>query len=304
MRPGRLVTAALLLALMPAVCGAQRKPEMVFDDLGNSFPFSVPPRRIISLAPNITEILFSLGLDETIAGVTRFCDYPAEALSKEKIGGLVDPNLEKIQALHPDLVIAFRGNPLRTLARLKELRIPVFILQEGMRVEEVFQTIEKIGLVTGVPKRAAELIFSLKAGFGRTREALRNAAPSPRVFISLHGSGLWTCGRESFLNDLLEKAGAANIAGGVSRNWLLMGRESFIQQDPEAIIILAKSFADFEKGREWFLSEPSFRKVAAVRNGRIFRLDENAASRFGPRLLQTLDRLARLLHPEVIVEQP
>jgi iron complex transport system substrate-binding protein len=304
MRPGRLRTAALLLSFMPAVCGAQKKPDMVLDDLGNPFPVSVSPRKIISLAPNITEILFSLGLGETIAGVTRFCDYPAEALSKEKIGGLVDPNLEKIQALHPGLVIAFRGNPLRTLARLKELGIPVFILQEGTRVEEVFQTIEKIGLVTGVPGRAAELISSLKAGFGRTREALRNAAPSPRVFVSLHGSGLWTCGRESFLNDLLEKAGAVNIVGDLSRNWLLMGREPFIQQDPEAIVILAKSEADFEKGREWFLDESSFKKVAAVRNGRIYHLDENAASRFGPRLLETLDKLAHLLHPEVMMEQP
>jgi len=300
----RLATAALFLILIPAVCEAQIKPETVLDDLGNPFPVSSPPRKIISLAPNITEILFSLGIGDKIAGVTRFCDYPAEALNKEKIGGMVDPSLEKIQALHPDLVIAFRGNPLRVLDRLKELRIPVFILQEGMRVDDVFQTIDKIGLVTGVPEKAANLVSDLKAGLSQTREALRNAARSPRVFLSLHGSGLWTCGRKSFLNDLLEKAGAVNIAGDVSRNWLLMGREPFVQQDPEAVVILAKSDADFEKGRGWFLHEPSFKKVAAVRTGRIYHLDENAASRFGPRLFQTLDRLAGLLHPEVISKQP
>ena len=298
MRGRGFVKTVLFLALVSTLCGAQKKPDVVLDDLENPFPISLPPRTIISLAPNITEILFSLGLGDKIAGITRFCDYPAETSKKEKIGGMVDPLLEKIQALHPDLVIAFRGNPLRVVARLKELHLPVFVLQEGTRVKDVFRTIEKIGLVTGRAAEAEGLAASLASIMDRTREALRNTVTTPRVFLSLHGSGLWSCGRESFLSDLLEKAGAANIAGGISRNWLLMGRELFIQKDPEVIVILAKSQADFVKGREWFRNEPGFKNVTAVRSGRIYHLDENAASRFGPRLLETLDRLARLLHPE------
>jgi len=304
MRLGINALIALCLGLIPMIGGAGQKPLTVTDDLGHSFPISSPPRKIVSLSPNVTEILFSLGLGGAILGVTRFCDYPSEALSKEKIGGVVDPSLEKIQALHPDLVIAFQGNPLRVLDRLKDLGVSVFTLREGRRVEEVFQTIEKIGRVTWTSEKAADLVAALGAGLSRTQGALRKAGPNPRVFLSLHGSGLWTCGHESFLNDLLDQAGAVNIAGGVARNWILMGRESFIQQDPEAIVILAKSGADFIQGREWFQNEPVFKKVAALRSGRIYHLDENAASRFGPRLIAMTEHLARLLHPEAFERQP
>ncbi len=304
MRLGSDTLLALCLGLVPLIGGAGQKTQAVTDDLGRSFPVSSPPRRIISLSPNVTEILYSLGLDGAIVGVTRFCDHPAEALNKEKIGGVVDPSLEKIQALHPDLVIAFQGNPLRVLDRLRDLGLAVFTLREGTRVDGVFQTIEKIGRVTGSSERAADLVSTLRAGLDRTRGALRNAGSNPRVFLSLHGSGLWTCGRESFLNDLLDQAGAANIAAAYSRNWVLMGREAFIQQDPEAIVILAKSDADFLKGRDWFRNEPVFKKIAALQNGRTYHLDENAASRFGPRLIDVTDRLARLLHPEAFGRRP
>jgi iron complex transport system substrate-binding protein len=136
----------LFLTLIAATVSPQQ--EVVYDDLSAAFKLAAAPRRIVSLAPNMTEILFALGLGDRVVGVTRYCDYPAEALEKEKIGGMVDPNLEKIQSLRPDLVVAFRGNPLGVLNKLKNLRFPVFVLNLGSSIEGLFETIEKVGRVT------------------------------------------------------------------------------------------------------------------------------------------------------------
>ena len=123
----------LLFLLNHAILGNQRLT--IKDDLGNTHVLWTPPQRIISLAPNVTEILFALGLENKIIGVTRFCNHPKKALTKNRIGGMVDPDLEKIIDLHPDLIIAFRGNPLRLIQRLKSLDLPVFVLETGTTLE-------------------------------------------------------------------------------------------------------------------------------------------------------------------------
>ncbi|MCX6573089.1 MAG: helical backbone metal receptor, partial [Candidatus Aminicenantes bacterium] len=117
--------------------------QVVADDLGHPFPLPAEtPRKIVSMAPNITEILFALGLGGRVAGVTRFCDWPEEAKAIPRIGGLVDPNVEVIRSLDPDLVIAFRGNPLRLVERLRKLDLPVFVLDIGRRLDDLFPLIE------------------------------------------------------------------------------------------------------------------------------------------------------------------
>ncbi|MDD8016431.1 MAG: helical backbone metal receptor [Acidobacteriota bacterium] len=268
------------------------------DDTGDWFtPGPSPPRRIVSLAPNITEILFALGLGDRVVGVTRFCDYPGAALAKEKVGGLVDPSIEKIKSLEPDLVIGFRGNPLRILDRLKSLEIPVFILDIGKDMESLYPLIEKIGRVTLAENRAGELVRALRAKQAAIRESLKNVPRKPRVFLILHGMGLWTCGRDSYLNDLLVQAQALNITGQAPKKWLHYNREQVIKEDPEAILILAKSSSEFSRAREWLISESRLDKTSAVRGNRIYWLDENVASRFGPRLIDALAQAACALHP-------
>lgn len=291
---------AALLAIF--LCGFSSLPAgqeaAIKDDTGRWFtPGPAPPRRIVSLAPNITEILFALGLGDRVAGVTRFCDFPDAARAKEKVGGLVDPSIEKIKSLEPDLVIGFRGNPLRILDRLKALKIPVFILDIGRDIESLYPLIEKIGRVTLAEKEAGGLIRALRAKQEAVRESLKNAPRKPRVFLILHGMGLWTCGQDSYLNDLLAQAQALNITGGVPKKWLHYNREQIIKEDPEAILILAKSSSEFSKAREWLVRESRLDKTSAVRGNRIYWLDENAASRFGPRLIDALAQAALALHP-------
>jgi iron complex transport system substrate-binding protein len=289
-------TSVLLILLTVFILDAQEK--IIKDDLGFPFNMTAPPQRIISLAPNITEILFTLGLGEKVIGVTRYCDFPEDTMKKEKIGGMVDPNLEKIIALKADLIIGFRGNPLTTLERLRNLNLPVFVLDIGTTIESTLSIVKKIGTVTHTEKRAELLIQSLRERYEKILSALRDVKQEPKVFLSLHGTGLWTCGKESFLNDLVKKARGMNIAGNIPRKWLNYNREHLIHEDPEVIIILSKSEKDFLKTKKWIKSEAHLEGTKAVDADRIYFLDENLATRQGPRLIEALEELARLLHPQ------
>lgn len=273
--------------------------QILKDDLGHPFPLPTEtPRRIVSMAPNITEILFALGLGGRVAGATRFCDWPEEAKAIPRIGGLVDPNVEVIRSLDPDLVIAFRGNPLRLVDRLRKLDLAVFVLDIGRRVDDLFPLIERIGRITRTEDRAAALAGALHRRLRAADEALRELPSRPSVFVLLYGQGLWTCGGESYVDDLIARAGGRNVAAAMPKKWVLYKREAIIEDDPDVIFILARSTADFTAGRDRLVKMPGLSSVKAVKAGRIFEIDENAASRFGPRLVEVLVRMAALVHPE------
>ena len=286
----------LLFSLNVVLLGGQQ--QTIKDDLDFPFVMTSPPQRIISLAPNITEILFDLDLGEKVVGVTRYCDFPEKAMKKEKIGGMIDPNLEKIIALKPDLIIGFRGNPLRIIERLRSLHLPLFVLEMGTNLETVFIIIEKIGTITQKENNAEILVESLKKRYNKTQTALRNVQHEPRVFLSIHGTGLWTCGKGSFLNDLVGKARGVNIAGNIPRKWIHYNREQLIHDNPEVIITLSKSQREFSQVKEWIKNEAHLKGIKAVETDRIYFLDQNLATRPGPRLIDALEELARILHPQ------
>jgi iron complex transport system substrate-binding protein len=268
------------------------------DDLGRPFPRPArPPERIVSMAPNVTEILFALGLGGRVAGVTRFCDYPPEARSLPRIGGLVDPNIEIVRSLDPDLVIAFRGNPLRLVDRIRKLGLPVFVLDIGEGLEDLPLLISKVGRITGTEARAEALAAGLRGRLGAVDAALKGIDSRPKVFVLLYGQGLWTCGGESYVDDLIARAGGANVASALPKKWVLYKRERIIRDDPDVVFILSRSPKDFAAGRDWLAGMAGIEAVSAVRSGRVYELDENAASRFGPRLVDVLDRMAAVLHP-------
>ncbi len=293
-----ILAFSILAALVPV------RQEVITDDLRTPFALGPAPQRIISLAPNITEILFELGLGSRTVGVTRYCDYPPDALAKERIGGMVDPNLEKIESLKPDLIIGFRGNPLRVLTKLRSLHFPVFVLNLGSSLEGLFQTIEMVGRVSRAEDSAAMLVARLKADYEAVRLALNDISRRPKVFLSVYGQGLWTCGQGSYLDDLLSQAGGVNIAGQVKRRWLQLNRERLIHENPEVIIIMAKDERRFSQAAESFRTDPRLKDVRAVKDNDIHWLDENIAGRFGPRLIGALDAVARMLHPKKLEGRP
>jgi iron complex transport system substrate-binding protein len=300
--PALLLWLALIFAgPCPAVGGQE---AVLKDDLGHPFSLVGPPRRIVSLAPNITECLFALGLGPQIVGVTRFCDYPPEAGKREKVGGLVDPSLEKIEVLHPDLVIAFRGNPIGVVNKLRSLDFPVFVFDSGNTLAGVLEMVRKMGRLTFRSEAADSLCQNLEEERRRVEAALGDVANTPRVFISLPWQGLWTCGSESYLNDLIVQAKGVNIAGAIRRRWLNLTREQLVHDNPEVIIIMAKDHAEFNSSRDRIMADSRLETVEAVRTRNIQFLDENIATRFGPRLFQALADVARILHPERFPAEP
>jgi iron complex transport system substrate-binding protein len=295
----RLALALAIVATMALPAPQDRTPRTVRDDLGRPFELAAaPPVRIVSMAPNITEILFALGLGGRVVGVTRFCDYPPEALTVAKVGGLVDPNIEIIESLRPDLVLAFRGNPLRFIDRLAELRLPVFVLDVGTGLDGLFGLIGRIGLVTGKQAEAAALASRLRTRLDALQARLETVTRRPRVFIILHSQGLWTSGGEGYINDLAARAGAVNIAAAIPKKWVLYSRERILADNPDAVFVLTRSPEEFAAARRWMAGEARLGSIAAVRRGNVFALDQDAASRFGPRLVDVLERMARDLHPE------
>ncbi|MGC8892736.1 MAG: ABC transporter substrate-binding protein [Candidatus Saccharicenans sp.] len=278
------------------------------DDFGHRLELKGCPQKIISLAPNLTEILFSLGLNQQVIGVTRFCDYPPEARSKEIIGGLIDPNLEKIEFLQPDLVLGFRGNSRPVLEKLYARRLPLAAFNIGKTFDDLFQLITKIAQLTCRQEQSLKLISDLQSRLKIIDSSLSHLKlknPRPKVFLTLYGqgSGLWTCGGDSYLNYLLEKAMVKNVASNLRGNWLTYSREKLIKDDPEIILILSQNREIFNQAKQWFLSQSVLKKIKAVKNETFIFLDENLFSRFGPRLVEAYEQLIKALYPELSLEE-
>jgi len=274
------------------------------DDLGHKLTLAHCPQKIISLAPNLTEILFALGLSQEIIGVTRYCDFPEEAKTKEKIGGLVDINLEKIQSLHPDLILGFRGNPRGIIEKLYKNKMPIYVFDSGQNFSDLFSLIARIGQLTCKEKQAGELIASLETSLDEIKKKLAPIKNDKKVFLTLYGqgSGLWTCGRRSYLTQLLQAARLENLASSTEGNWLIYSQERFIADNPELILILCRDRVAFEKACSWFESQSVFKKVKAVRERNFFFLEENQFSRFSPRLVEAFKLLVTSLYPELFPE--
>lgn len=284
-----------LLIATPSHAPVQTQP--LRDSLGYGFSPEPPAERIISLAPNLTEILFSIGLGDKIVGVTRFCNYPPEAKEIDKVGGIIDPDLEKIASLKPDLILAFRGTPLPVLARIRSMGWRLFVLNEGETIEELFPLIRIVGQVTSREKQAEELSLSLERRYEAVVKKLSFVASRPRVLLLLSGPGYWTSGGRGFLNDLLKKAGGTPVTAASRERWVLLNPEEVLGLAPEAIVILASSAEAFDKVKVSLLKKASLKAVPALAQKRFFALDEDSSSRFGPRLIQALEELARWLHP-------
>jgi len=294
-------TTALFLLIGLWTGAAFSQTAVLTDDLGHRFELKGCPQRIVSLAPNLTEILFALGLHQQVIGVTRFCDFPPEARTKTVVGGLVDFNLEIIQSLKPDLVLGFRGNPKTLLERLHDFSLPLFVFEQGQTFEDLFRLIKKIGQLTCRLKAADDLVHKMNRELSEIEAVVARRATRKKVFLMLsgQGSGLWSCGRDSYLNYLLEKAGVKNIMAEVPGNWLAVNQEQIIAADPEIILILSRDEKAFELARQSIVERKALRNIQAVKANNIFFLDENIFSRFGPRLIQAYRNLVSLLYPEI-----
>jgi iron complex transport system substrate-binding protein len=286
-------------ALLCASCATKpvlNKPsQRVFtDELSRQIALDTEPQRIISLAPSLTETLFALGLGDRLVGVTSYCDFPAAAKNKEKIGDTIQPDLERIIALKPDLVVITTASQLEKLTQqLDQLAIPVYVANPRT-VREVFTSIRKLGEATGATARATALADELEQRLDAVTARVASL-PKPRVLFVLQTGPLITAGRAAFINDLLNLAGGESISGAETSAYPQFSRETVIARAPEIIIAPESHGAELVSEDEL---RRAFADTPAVRANRIVRLNPDLTSRPGPRLIEGLEQLARALHPE------
>lgn len=262
------------------------------DEIGRQVTIKSNPQRIISLAPSVTEILFALGLAERIIGVTTYCDYPAAAKTKEPVGDTLNPNLERIIALKPDLVIITTASQLEKLTRqLDQLQIPVYVTNPRT-VPEVIYSLRHLGDITGTTERAEQITREMEHRMAAVAQQVKGE-PSVRVLYVLQNAPLITAGRQTFINDLITLAGGVSISDTEQADYPQFSRETVIARNPEVIIIPASHGTELVNAAE---VRRDFAVTAAVKQNRIVSINPDLTSRPGPRIIDGLEQLATKIH--------
>lgn len=283
----RLPLALLLLALaLASVKGAA--PLSVTDDTGTELRLSRAPGRIISLTPAATECLFALGLEREIVGVTRYCDYPAAAKAKDKVGDL-NLDYEKIIALRPDLLVAVGDLPAQSRQRLRALDLPLLAFSPT-DLALTMKVLDKLGRATTRRSAAAAVVNDMQRRIRLVANRLKGVQKRPRIFVEIWMDPVMTAGPGTFTAELIDLAGGQDIAHD-AKPWSPFSQELVVARDPEIIISQCASASQIRSRSGW-------EQIEAVRRGRVHDVDPNIFSRPGPRLVEALETLARLVHPE------
>jgi iron complex transport system substrate-binding protein len=272
-------------------------PGKTFEDvLGRKVSLAGDPIRIISLAANLTEILYYLGLEDRVVGVTNFSNYPPAALEKPRVGSYVNLNVEKIISLSPDLVIGTRdGNSSGDVALLEQAGISVFIVNPRS-VESVISSVARIGTICGIPEKAD----SMAADLTRRLESVRSAIQykkKPLVFLQINIVPIMTVNKTTVHNDLIRLAGGVNMTADEPITYPRISVEEVIRREPEVIIISSMERGGrFEKAKKDWMQWTS---LPAVKNKRVCLIDSDLIDRPSPRIIDGLEAMARIIHPEL-----
>lgn len=275
-------------------------PRTFVDDLDRKLYLAKPPTRIISLAPSITEILFAIGLDDEIIGVTDFCNFPEKALSKPKVS-YTRPNIEVLVALEPQLVLAppsfIRAD---VLAKLEQLKIPTFVL-ESKTVEGIFGHIQLLGRMVGRASEANAFAANLRKQVTALTKKVEGR-PRPILLYVLNSDPLITVGPGSFIHHLIELAGGRNAAERANAPYPRLTMEEVLMQNPQILLFPIGEYegipqAEQDRWKRWT-------SLRAVQDGKLFQVQADLLNRPGPRVLEGLRHLISLLHPDVSLDEP
>ncbi len=317
----RKLIFALLIVPLLAACGPARTPTptavpteppatavptadtsiTLTDGLNRTVTLPGPARSVVSLAPANTEILFAIGAGGQVVGRDETSDYPAEALSVPTIGGYSGFNLEAIVALHPDLILAQGGgfNSPELIASLENLGLTVYAVPNPATLEEMYTNLETVGTLTGHESEAAALVERLKGRVAAVDHKIMPLSSTPTVYYELDATNPtkpFTAGPGSFVDLLITRAGGINIGAKLQGEWPQISLEQLVVDNP-AIIILGD--AAYGETPEKVAQRPGWSALTAAQTGQVFPFDDNLVSRPGPRLVDGLEAMAKLLHPDV-----
>ncbi len=286
-----LAAVALLALASPAHALVLR------DMLGREVTLAGPPTRIVSLVPSFTESAFALGGEARIVGVSDFCDWPPAARAKPRVGGMVNPSLETLVALKPDLVVGTdEGNREETFVQLQRLGIPVYIVH-AHRISEMYDLIARVGALTGRRDAVGPLVAGIQRRIDAVRAAVK-ARPAPRVLYVLWPDPLLVPGRDSHLTEMIELAGGRSITAAEPVSYVRFSIEAAVARAPEVIVLADHSTGASTAGRAAPEKWQALTSVPAIRAGRLYSVDLSVLHRYGPRVPEGLELLARMIHPE------
>lgn len=267
--------------------------RQVVDEAGRQVTLPVKIERIVSLAPNLTEIVYAVGAGDQLVGNTEYCDYPFQAKSVTKIGDTMHPSLERIIALKPQIVLVSTASQLEAFTRqLDQQKTAVYVTNPNS-LDEIFHSIETLGDLFGHHDWAMRVAAELRSRAAAVEVAMRSVKPVS-VFYQVSGEPLYTIGRDAYLTDLVRRAGGVSVTANVAGAFPRFSDEAALTARPEAIILPSGG----SMGTANLTVAPALKNSPAVLNGRVYKINDDHLSRPGPRLVDGLEEMARALHPE------
>jgi iron complex transport system substrate-binding protein len=268
--------------------------RMVTDQTGRQVNVPDHPRRLVSIAPSVTETLYEMGLGKYVVGDTDYCDVPPQAKTIPHIGGVINPSLERIVALRPDLVLGTdEANRRETADQLQRLGIPLYGVT-AHTLDGTLESLQDLGRVLDWEQPTEKLVASLRARVAVVDRQVQRK-PRPKVLFVVQYRPLITAGRSTFISNVIQRAGGVSISDDMKTEWPRMGLEDVLSRAPD--VILFPRTEDFAPGLDEFQNLPGWRDLAAVKNHRVYFVSQNI-ERPSPSLVDALEEVADILHPK------
>jgi iron complex transport system substrate-binding protein len=272
----------------------------ILDGLDREVALGEPAQKVVSMAPSNTEILFAIGAGDQVIGRDEFSDYPPQANELSSVGGgFGDYNLEAIVDLEPDLVLAADINTPEQVKAIEDLGLTVFLLANPTSLNEMYENLLTVAELTDHVSETEDLVDSLRKRVSQVEAVIESAEEQPSVFYELDAtdpSAPWTAGSGTFIDSLIKMAGGGNIASDMEGQYLQISIEELLIRDPQVILL---GDAAYGITPESLSDRTGWSNIDAVVNNRIYTFDDNLVSRPGPRLVDGLEQLANLLHPDL-----
>lgn len=278
---------------------ATKYPVTITDDLGRQITLKAEPKRIISVAPSHTEVLFALGLGQRVVGVTSYCNYPKEVLSCEKIGGFTSPSLEKIVALQPDLVLVTTDKKASLIPGLENAGLTVLAFSPKS-IADTLKTIQVIGQATSANGSATSLNAGLQKRIDAVTAKVQTIPPEQRlrVYYELWYEPLMSAGPGTLASDLIEKAGGKSISADAREDYAEISEEIILSRDPQ-VMLHTYAHGQALPDAAQISQRPGWAELSFVKTGRIYSVNSDLIDRSGPRVVDALEELAQNLYPEL-----
>jgi iron complex transport system substrate-binding protein len=294
-----LITLIAILTVFSAACSQPAGASLLTDDSGANLTMIAIPKRIVSLAPSNTEIVYALGLQDKLVGVTEYCNFPPEAKSKTRVGGFSTVDIEKTVSLQPDLILAADIHSKSATPALQKVGFNVLTLNPKT-LRALLNDITLVGTAMGQATRTEALTGELERRINAVPHRVESIKPEerPRVLLLLWHDPVMAAGGGTLIDNLITTAGGNNIAGDLAghQNFSL---EVLLSRNPQVIVIPASMGSGENPLWNYINTEPRLKSVSAVANGRLYRIDGDIIYRYGPRAVLGLEQLAGFIHPHL-----